>query len=68
MPAIPPVTIPVNDPIEATLGVLLLQVPPPGLSLSDVVKPEHKVPTPLIATGKEFTVTTEVVIQPVGKE
>ena len=62
---ISPVTIPVVDPIIATLVLLLLQVPPPA-SLSDVVEPEQTVKVPEIALGNGSTVNTPVIRQPVG--
>ena len=62
----PPVTKPLEEPTAAVPTALLPHVPPPGVSLSDVVRPEQTVSVPMIGTGKLFTVTTEVVIQPVG--
>ena len=67
VPATPPVTTPV---LKTTLAVpdpgLLLQVPPPGVSLRVVVKPEHTLSVPDMAAGTVLTVTTAVLIQPVG--
>ena len=62
----PPITIPVVDPTLAIPVALLLHVPPPP-SVNAVVNPAHKVKVPDIAEGNELTVTTEVIIQPVGK-
>ena len=62
----PPVTTPVVDPMLAMPVTLLLHVPPPP-SVNAVVNPAHTVKIPDIATGNELIVTTEVIIQPVGK-
>ena len=67
MPAVPPVTIPEEEPIAAVPGRSLFQVPPPGASLKEVVKPEHTASVPEIGPGTVLTVTTAVVKQPVGK-
>ena len=53
------VTIPVVDPIIATDGVPLIQVPPPA-SVNVVVKPEHNDIVPEIADGCGLTVTPRV--------
>jgi hypothetical protein len=58
-----PVTIPLNIPIVATPGLLLLHVPP-GVLVSVVVVPTQTVATPEIAVGAVLTVTTAVRIQP----
>ena len=65
MPIVTPVTIPVTEPIVA-LPLLLVQVPPAVASVNAVVKPKHTVKVPDMAEGKGFTVTTAVMIQPVG--
>lgn len=52
----PPVTIPVELPIEAA-GLLLLHVPPGLVLLNAVVCPEQTVNVPAIAAGNGFTVT-----------
>ncbi len=62
---VPPVTTPVVNPTVAIPVALLLQVPPPA-SLNVVVKPEHTVSVPNIADGNGLTVTTAVIIHPVG--
>jgi hypothetical protein len=59
-----PVTKPVVEPIVATAGLLLLQVPLPIPSLSVVVAPTHIFVLPVIAIGKVFTVTVAVALQP----
>lgn len=63
VPAVdPPVTIPVL-PTEATVVLVLLQVPPVVPSLRDVVAPWHTTAVPAIcATG--LTVTTVLALQP----
>jgi len=62
-PAAVPVTIPAVSSIVATPTSLLLQVPPSGRSVSVIVAPAHRL-APLIASGKELTVTTVVAGQP----
>lgn len=58
---VPPVTIPVKDPIVATAGVLLVQTPPGTASTSVVVVvPVHAVPGPLIGPGVGLTVIAAV--------
>ncbi len=63
---VPPVTMPVVDPTVAMPVLLLLQVPPPA-SDNVVVKPEQTLSVPSIVVGNGLTVTTAVIIQPVGK-
>jgi hypothetical protein len=62
-----PVTTPVVATTVATDVLLLLHVPPPGVSPSGVVYPEHTVFVPVIAVGNGFTVNTALSKQPVGK-
>ena len=45
--------------------LLLLQVPPMGLSLNVAVNPAHKVVVPLIGAGVRLTVTVAVTVHPV---
>ena len=52
---------------EAIPDALLLHVPPLVASLKPVVNPWHTVKVPRIGVGKAFTVTTAVMMQPVGK-
>ena len=63
-----PAVIPVTTPPEtvATEVLLLLHVPPPAASESEVVKPIHAELTPDIvpAEGEAFTVTTAETEQP----
>ena len=49
-------------PVVPTLALVLLlvQLPPPVASLSEVVEPAQTVGVPVMASGKEFTVTAEV--------
>ena len=61
VPADTPVTIPDAEPIVATAGVLLLQVPPVVVLESVVVAPMHVVSVPVIGEEiAELTVTTLV--------
>ena len=62
----PPVTMPVVDPTLAIPVALLLQIPPPAASVKVVVNPEQTASVPSIAVGNGFTVTTAVMMQPVG--
>jgi hypothetical protein len=66
VPAVKPETRPV-DPTVATVGLLLLQVPPDVVSVNPVVKPVHKVEAPMIGDiGVTFvTVMVAVTKQPV---
>ena len=61
VPANTPVTIPVEEPIVATVGVLLLHVPPVVASLNVVVEPSQTVNVPVIPAGDGLTVTIVVV-------
>ena len=63
---VPPVTTPVVNPTVAIPVALLLHVPPPA-SDKVVVNPEQTLRLPSIAVGNGLTVTTAVVIHPVGK-
>ncbi len=57
---------PVVDPIVATLVALLLQVPPAGLLLNELVLPAHTVVDPAIEVGVGLTVivTVELFVHP----
>ena len=66
VPADTPVTTPVADPTVASGGMLLYQKPPPVASVRLVVLPTQTVSEPEILAGAASTVTTAVVIQPVG--
>jgi len=61
-----PDTSPVRRAIEATDGLLLVQVPPP-VSVSVMVVPAHSADGPEIAAGKGLTVIVVVIWQPVFK-
>lgn len=65
VPGLPPVTMPPDKVTDATEVLLLLQVPPLGISLSVTVAPEHTVDGPLIAPGAGLTVTSVVAVHPV---
>ena len=67
VPAVPPVTTPVVNPIAAVVVLLLAQVPVAAASVSAAVKPEHTVKVPEILAGAGLTVTTAEVTQPVDK-
>ena len=62
----PPVTIPDDEPTVAIPVALLLQVPPAGASVNVVVNPAHTTSVPAMVPGNALTVTTVVMIQPVG--
>ena len=51
-----PVMIPVPDPIDASDGLALLQLPPGEASVTVAVVPGHIVVAPAIASGAGFTV------------
>ena len=65
-PGVPPVITPVVNMILAVPGALLLHEPPAVASVSVLLRPEHTFNDPMIVAGKGLTVTTSVVIQPVG--
>jgi hypothetical protein len=66
VPAATAVTIP-DVFIVATAVLVLLHVPPASEELSADVEPAHAEIVPLITAGAAFTVTTDVVLQPVAK-
>ncbi len=55
-----PVTMPEAELIVATAGSALLQVPPPGVLPTVVVKPTHTFNVPVIVEGNGFTVNALV--------
>ena len=61
VPALTPVTMPVEAPTVAVPVAVLLHVPPPVASVSVILDPAHTLVGPEIATGKEFTVKGSVV-------
>ena len=65
MPGIPAVTKPVDDPMVATVVLLLAQVPPAVASESVSVLPTHSGAIPVIPAGAGSTVTVVVRIHPV---
>ena len=60
-----PVTIPVEEPTDATSELLLVQVPPPA-SVSVVLALTQTVAAPVIEEGSGLRVIGAVVLQPVG--
>ena len=64
VPAVTPVTTPVDEPIVA-FALPLLHVPPVTRSLSVVVAPAHTLAVPAMAVGTGFTVIGLVAMQPV---
>jgi hypothetical protein len=68
MVAVPPVPIPLTDPIPgstvATVVLLLLHVPPVVASFNGVEDPEQTLVAPVIDNGKGLTVTVAVIEHP----
>ena len=62
-----PDTMP-DVPTVATSVLLLSQVPPVGVDVSDVVLPSQRLAIPEIAVGTAFTVTICVLRQPLANE
>jgi hypothetical protein len=64
LPEPTPETTPVDEPTDATDGLLLLQAPPVVVLLSVVVAPVHTEPAPVIAPAEvaALTVTTFVAV------
>lgn len=65
------VTVPVDEPIVATLVLLLVQTPPAGVLVSVTTSPTQRLDigspvVPVIIVGSGFTVTSIVVKQPPG--
>ena len=65
VPATMPVNIPEVEPTVTEDILLLVQVPPPVASLRLAVKPTQTNGVPDMAAGTGYTVTTDVVRQPV---
>ena len=65
VPADTPVATPVVVLIVAIAGLLLLQVPPKVVLDSVVTAPTQKLIAPVMAAGREFTVTTTTLTQAV---
>jgi hypothetical protein len=66
VPATRPFTTPVDEPIVATVVLLLDHIPPSVVLLKLVVSPIQTLAVPDIAEGCGFTVTTVFLKQPVG--
>ena len=66
MPTITPVTVPLSEPTDPTVGLLLLHAPPPTPSVSVVFAPTQTADAPEIAVGDKLTVTTIFDAQPAG--
>jgi hypothetical protein len=62
VPATAPHTVP--KPVTVIDGLLLVHVPPPAPSISDVQLSTHTCSTPPIGVGAVFTVTVVVAVQP----
>ena len=60
------VTTPVNAPIVAFEGELLVQLPPDTISVNVIGIPTHRVAGPMIGPGEGLTVTMVAVWQPVA--
>jgi hypothetical protein len=67
VPGVPPVMIPVAEPITATAGLLLAQEPVVPV-VSVPVAPEQTITDPVMEGGRLFTVITLVVMHPVPIE
>ena len=67
MPALIPVTTPLEATTVASPVLLLVQLPPVGVADKLVVPPAQITADPVIAAGVLLTVTPVVVVQPVGK-
>jgi hypothetical protein len=57
VPAEMPETVPEDEPIAATDGLLLVHVPPASALLSVVANPTQALSVPVIAAGRGLTVT-----------
>ena len=66
VPTAVPVTLPVDE-LTVTIGLALLQVPPPVASLNVVEVPTQILVTPVIVAGNGLIVTGVLIEQPVGK-
>ena len=60
MPSALPVRIPEEVDVNVAFVLLLLQVPPVGVLLNDVVIPRHTIRIPVIGVGIAVTETTVV--------
>lgn len=66
MPAVRPETIPVPEPIRATLVLLLVHVPPLVGLLNSVDWPAHMLAVPVLAAREGDTVATADRTQPMA--
>ena len=66
VPALTPVTMPVEDPTTATAVLELLHVPPEVALLSDVLAPIQADRVPIMGAGNGAMVMTAVAKQPAG--
>jgi hypothetical protein len=57
VPAATPVTTPEAEPMVATAGLALVQLPPVTVSASVIIAPTHSVLLPEMGDGAGFTVT-----------
>jgi len=64
LPAVTPLIIPVEEPMEAKDGALLVHIPPLTASVNVVVAPLQTLDTPLMADGDGLTVMILEVLQP----
>ncbi len=62
-PTAPPIKVPKEGSILATVALLLLQLPGNEVLLKVVVAPAHMVVIPVITDGKGFTTTERVAVQ-----
>ena len=62
VPDAKPVTVPVELPIVAIVGLLLLHVPPEVAFVRVTELPTQRLPVVLIADGEEFTVAVTVAL------
>lgn len=65
VPVASALTTPLEEPMSATVLLVLLHVPAAAL-VSEVVRPEHTVGPPAMAGGAAETETTMLVLQPPG--
>jgi len=64
LPVTMPVSIPVDDPIVAAAGTLLVQLPARGGSLRVALVPWQRLKVPVMAPGAALSVTVAVAAQP----
>jgi hypothetical protein len=64
LPSAAPVITPVNEPIPAIAGALLVQVPPGDALLSVDVAPRQILYAPVLGAGNGLTVINALAVQP----